>query len=110
MKNLLFLLVLFVSYHSKAQVSDSTQKEILIVYFSWSPEESSSIHYFFSNDSVVVETIPARTKEQKYGTLWLQFNNKLISKVFNDLYKQGWRLILFNQDDNTYFFERIISK
>jgi hypothetical protein len=110
MKKLLFLSLLLVSFQSKAQVSDSTKTELLIVYFSWYPYETAGVHYYYPNEKQEFTPIEVRSKEQIKQTPDFIFRRQLTAKIFSELYTKGWRLILFNGEDDTYFFERIISK
>lgn len=109
MKKLLLLVVFLVSYHLQAQTSGSAQKEILIVYFSWFPYETAGVHFYYGGEKHEVHPIEVRSKEERIQTPEYVFRRILIANTFSGLYEQGWSLILYNPDDNTYFFERAIT-
>lgn len=111
MRVVLVLFALFAFSQIKAQTEDSTTTEILMVnfYLPTTSQEVRGVYFFYPNDSLVIQQVAPWTKEQKdEGKPWL-VNLQVKSKIFDDLYKQGWRLILYNSDDNTYLFERTIQ-
>ncbi|MFA5299320.1 MAG: hypothetical protein WC389_14110 [Lutibacter sp.] len=67
------------------------------------------IYFFYPNDSLVVQPIESWSKESLKNTPYTILKIKLQSGVWDKLYKQGWTLILYNPDDDSYFFERNIK-
>lgn len=109
MKKLLLFVVVLLTHQLHSQNSGSAQKEILVVYFSRFPYEAAGVYFYYGGDKHEVLAIEPRTKEERMQTPEYVFRRILIANTFSELYERGWSLILYNADDNTYFFERSIT-
>ncbi|MBK7129045.1 MAG: hypothetical protein IPM74_03565 [Crocinitomicaceae bacterium] len=110
MKTIFFLLAFICYSHLGAQTSDTLRKELLLVDFYLSNSDNvddlRGVYFYYPNDSLVFQPIVQWTNEQIKETPLFVLTKQTQIKVLNELYEQGWRLIFYNSDSNSYFFER----
>jgi len=109
MRVLFVFFILSCCGYLKAQTTDTTKKEKLVVRFYFSTDDTRGIYFFYPNDSLVIQPVELWSKESIKKTPYIILKLKLESGVWDQLYMQGWRLILYNPDDDSYFFERNIK-
>lgn len=108
MKTILSCLLLIIYTSAHAQSASAEEKVIMTVYFYWGDE--GEIWYVYGMNQIEKHSMPDRKEAEKKieekSLATKIYMLQVMTETFNNLYKAGWRLIVRDEKESCYYFER----